>query len=46
MNFQITINFSTDNADTLDSIKALLENSLPYMVDNVEINFDNYVVSL
>ena len=42
MNYQIVIRYSTDTNDTsvTDAIKALLDNTLPYMVDNVSIKFD------
>lgn len=44
MNYQIVIRYSTDTNDTsvTDAIKALLDNTLPYMVDNVNININNY----
>jgi hypothetical protein len=42
MNFQITIRYSVDSTDysVNNSINAILENTLPYMVDNVDIHFD------
>jgi hypothetical protein len=40
MNYKVTINFETDGEEVLESIKALLESTLPYMVDNVNIYFD------
>lgn len=47
MDFVVTIRYSTDDveADTNycavnDSIQALLSNTLPYMVDNLDIYFD------
>jgi hypothetical protein len=40
MEYQITINYSTDNDYINENIQALLENTLPFMVDNVKIHFD------
>ena len=42
MDVVVTIQYTTDSNDTSvnDSIMAILENTLPYMVDNVDINFD------
>jgi hypothetical protein len=37
MDYQITIKFSTDNEYVLENIGMLLDNSLPFMVDNVKI---------
>ena len=42
MDYEITIRYSVDGDDTTvnDAINALLDNTLPYMVDNVSIKFD------
>jgi hypothetical protein len=40
MDVIVTVRYSTDDPVTNYSISNLLENTLPYMVDNVEINFD------
>ena len=40
MDYQITITYSTDNDYLNENISALLENSLPFIVDNVKIHFD------
>lgn len=47
MDVVVTINYSSDDydfetgkSDVNESISALLENTLPYMVDNVSIEFD------
>lgn len=42
MDVVVTIQYTTDSNDTSvnDSIMAILENTLPYMVDNVSIDFD------
>jgi hypothetical protein len=42
MEYEITIRYSVDSDDTTvnDAISALLDNTLPYMVDNVSIKFD------
>lgn len=46
MNVVVTIRYTTDEWDDSgfhtvnDSIGLLLQNTLPYMVDNVEITFD------
>jgi len=40
MDYKITITYSTDNDYLTENIQALLENTLPFMVDNVKINLD------
>jgi hypothetical protein len=40
MDYQITITYSTDNDYLNENIATLLENSLPFIVDNVKIHFD------
>ena len=42
MDVVITIKYSTDSDDTAvnESINSILENTLPYMVDNISIHFD------
>lgn len=42
MDVVITIKYSTDSDDTgvNESISSILENTLPYMVDNISIHFD------
>lgn len=47
MNIVVTITYSTDDYDydtgeseVNNAVAALLESALPYMVDNVAINFD------
>jgi len=42
MEYEITICYSVDSDDTTvnDAIRALLDNTLPYMVDNISINFN------
>ena len=40
MDYQITITYSTDNDYLNENIANLLENSLPFIVDNVKIYFD------
>lgn len=40
MDVVITITYSTDNDEANHSISEILNNTLPYMVDNVEIFFD------
>lgn len=38
MHTTITINFDHDDEDTLRAVHAILNNSLPFMVDNVSIS--------
>lgn len=40
MDVVVTIKYSTDNEDVNASVSEILENTLPYMADNVEIHFD------
>ena len=40
MDILVTIRYSTDNEDVNASVSQILENTLPYMADNVEILFD------
>ena len=40
MDYQITITYSTDNDYLNENIATLLENRLPFIVDNVKIHFD------
>jgi hypothetical protein len=42
MEYEITIRYSVDSDDTTvnDAISAILDNTLPYMVDNVSIHWD------
>jgi len=42
MNTTITIEYSTDDnsTDINDSVASILNNTLPYMADNVTIHFD------
>lgn len=42
MDYEITIRYSVDSDDTTvnEAISAILDNTLPYMVDNVSIHFD------
>lgn len=40
MDVTITIQYSTDNEDVNGSVNELLENTLPYMADNVTIDFE------
>lgn len=40
MDIIVTIRYSTDNPDVSQSVATVLENTLPYMVDNVDIYFD------
>jgi hypothetical protein len=40
MDYKITITYSTDNDYLTENIQALLDNTLPFMVDNVKINLD------
>lgn len=42
MNVVVTVRYSTDSNDTdvNESIAAILNHTLPYMVDNVSIHFD------
>ena len=41
MEVKVTITYSTDNPELInESVAALLENSLPFMADNVTIVFD------
>jgi hypothetical protein len=39
METEIKITYTTDNPDINDAIQAILDNTLPYMVDNVDISF-------
>ena len=39
MDVRVTIQFSTDDDVTLDAVGAILDNALPYMVDNVDIKW-------
>ena len=40
MNVVVTIEYSTDNLTANQDIATALESFLPYMVDNVKIDFD------
>jgi len=40
MDVTITINYSTDNEEVNEAIGAILDNTLPYMVDNVDVDFE------
>lgn len=41
MDVVITIEYSTDNGEEINnSVATILENTLPYMADNVTIHFD------
>ena len=40
MDVIVTIRYSTDNPDVSQSIATVLDHTLPYMVDNVDIDFD------
>ena len=40
MDYKITITYSTDNDYLTENIQALLDSTLPFMVDNVKINLD------
>lgn len=40
METEIKITYTTDNPDINDAIQAILDNTLPYMVDNVDIYFE------
>lgn len=40
MDVVVTITYSTDNENVNESISQILDNTLPYMADNVDIFFD------
>jgi hypothetical protein len=40
MDVKVTIHYQTDNEDVNTSVNDILENTLPYMADNVMILFD------
>ena len=40
MDVVITIQYSTDNEEVNASVSEILNHTLPYMADNVEIFFD------
>ena len=40
MDVVVTICYSTDDEDVNASVSQILDNTLPYMADNVEIYFD------
>lgn len=40
MDVVVTIRYSTDNHDVSQSISEILDNTLPYMVDNVSVHWD------
>ena len=40
MDYKITITYQTDNDYLTKNIQALLDNTLPFMVDNVKIKFE------
>ena len=40
MDVRITITYSTDNLDVNEAVEAILDNTLPYMADNVDIDFE------
>ena len=40
MDVVVTIRYSTDNPDVSQSIATMLDHTLPYMVDNVDIYWD------
>lgn len=40
MDVVVTIRYSTDNPDVSHSIATMLDHTLPYMVDNVDIDWD------
>lgn len=44
MDIEITIRYTTETPELVnDSVAAILENTLPFMADNVEIHFDTSV---
>ena len=40
MDYKITITYSTHNDYLTENIQALLDNTLPFMVDNVKTHFE------
>jgi hypothetical protein len=40
MDVRVTVIYSTDNIEVNEAIEAILDNTLPYMVDNVEVHFE------
>ena len=40
MDVVVTVRYQTDNEDVNASVNDILENTLPYMADNVMILFD------
>lgn len=40
MDVVVTIRYQTDNEDVNTSVSQILDNTLPYMADNVSIFFD------
>jgi hypothetical protein len=40
MDYKITITYQTDNDYLTENIQALLDNTLPFMVDNVKVHFE------
>lgn len=40
MDVVVTISYSTDNEEVNASISEILDNMLPYMVDNVDVYWD------
>lgn len=40
MDVRITITYNTDNTECNEAIDCILQNTLPYMVDNVDIDFE------
>jgi len=40
MDTRITITYTSDDLDVNQAIQAILDNTLPYMVDNVDIYFE------
>jgi len=40
MDVRITITYTTDNTEVNESIDCILQNTLPYMADNVDIDFE------
>ena len=40
MDVIVTIRYSTDNEDVNQSVSEILDNTLPYMVDNVSVHWD------
>lgn len=37
---KVTVYYSTDNDDVNESIKAIIDNTLPFMVDNVSYEIE------